>query len=358
MVGLSKSLFRKRRHTVNSSAERMEGGQKQQHLGRSLLLWLWPVALGLAAWVISQLSVGSICQTAQDLTLGQWLAWFTANLIVIVVAVLRWRIFTRLLHLPVGFGALLKIRQAGQAVSIITPGPQLGGEPLQIYWLSNQGAPVSVAVLALGLDRCYELVVNFSVLVFSLALLAWSPLSDSVRWLRVIIGLALVLLLVAMAGVVLWRNPQCLSGRLEHWRRHGLLQTMIRLCQALAADFGQIRSAEPKALAAALGLSLLGWSALLAELWLLLDFIGGPPGLSAFLLVFVAIRLAFLLPLPGGVGSLEAALLWAFDHLHAAPVTAVSLILLMRLRDVVLLVFGGGCLLAMESNRRLYTTRS
>lgn len=332
--------------------------RKQRRFGPSLSLWLWPVALGLAAWLISQLPVGSLRQIVRDLTLGQWLAWFTANLLVIALAVLRWRIFTRLLHLPVGFGALLKIRQAGQSVSIVTPGPQLGGEPLQIYWLRNQGAPVSAAVLALGLDRCYELAVNFAVLIFAVALLAWSPLAESVKWPKAIIGLALVPLLVAMACVVMWRNPQCLSGRLEHWRRHRLLQTLIRRCQGLAADFGRIRSAGPKAFAQALGLSLLGWGALLAELWLLLDFIGGPPGLSAYLLVFVAIRLAFLLPLPGGIGSLEAALLWAFDHLQAAPESAVSLILLMRLRDVVLLVFGGGCLLAMGSNRHVKLGKS
>ncbi len=358
MARLINSLFRRRRHTANSSAARIEGCWNQGRFGRSLSVWLWPVALGLAAWVISQLPVGSLRQAVGALTLGQWLAWFTANLLVIVVAVLRWRVFTRLLHLPVGFGALLKIRQAGQTVSIVTPGPQLGGEPLQIYWLRNQGAPVSAALLSLGLDRCYELAVNFSVLVFGVALLAWSPLVDSVKWPRAIISLASVPLLVAMAGLVLWRNPQHLSGRLEDWRRHRLLQTLIRLCQGLAADFGRIRSAGPKAFTRALSLSLLGWGALLAELWLLLDFIGGPPGLSAFLLVFVAIRLAFLLPLPGGIGSLEAALFWAFDHMHAAPETAVSLILLMRLRDVVLLVFGGGCLLAMGSNRHVNLDQS
>src|SRR5690606_19692420 len=97
----------------------------------------------------------------------------------------RWQILSSLLGHRVDFPKLLCIRQAGQLVSFITPGPQFGGEPLQIYWLYSQARqPLHKAILTLGLDRFFELWVNFAVLLLGVLYLLVSPATNVAGWLR------------------------------------------------------------------------------------------------------------------------------------------------------------------------------
>ena len=68
-------------------------------------------------------------------------------------------------------------------------------------------------------------------------------------------------------------------------------------------------------------------------------------------IVVTVVRLAFLLPLPGGIGSLEAALFWAYQSMEISLAIAAGLIVLMRLRDVLVLLSGAMVLPALNSSR-------
>jgi uncharacterized membrane protein YbhN (UPF0104 family) len=74
------------------------------------------------------------------------------------------------------------------------------------------------------------------------------------------------------------------------------------------------------------------------EIGLLLSFFNISLSFSDFVFLFVAIRLAFLLPLPGGIGTLEAAVFWAFLSLELPAIAAIGIIALMRLRDGIVLI--------------------
>ena len=72
---------------------------------------------------------------------------------------------------------------------------------------------------------------------------------------------------------------------------------------------------RPVALAAGIGFSLLSWLVLLGEYRLALSFLGIELDWTAVLVVVTAARLAILLPLPGGVGVLEASQILALSAL-------------------------------------------
>jgi uncharacterized membrane protein YbhN (UPF0104 family) len=46
------------------------------------------------------------------------------------------------------------------------------------------------------------------------------------------------------------------------------------------------------------------------------------------------------MPIPGGVGTVEASLLWSFSILNLSAVGAAGLIALSRFRDVIILIVG------------------
>lgn len=318
----------------------------------------WLLAVLLAAWIIWQLPVGGVSSTLSAITFGQWFIWAGVNLSIILVYVLRWQYLCRATGYRPGFLSLLGIRQAGQVVSFITPGPQFGGEPLQVYWLwKKSGVPPHLAVLDLGLDRFYELWINFAVLLLGILLVFTSQLVAEIDWWYICLLLFLLLGLLSFIGGFLVINPgkiqQVIRRLTDRWRHHPLLKTFDthwdRLSEALQFAVAKSRRELLKAVL----LSLLGWVGMIIEIWLIFDFVGVMPALSGFILVLVAMRLAFLLPLPGGVGTLEAAVFWSFHILEIPVEAAAGFIALMRIRDVVILACGFTAMGVIQGRRNL-----
>lgn len=326
----------------------------------TLLLWL--VALGLGSWTLAQLPLAEISHSIASLTLPQWIFWLGLNALIILVLALRWQILTQALAAPVNLLKLLFIRQAGQAVSFITPGPQFGGEPLQVYWLYKYGLPLRKALLSLGLDRFFELWVNFSVLLLAVLLLlngigdtrSDGNINNTIGdWQTALVPLLIFLGLMLSLAWILIKQPQWIHDRLERiaarWQHNHRLNNINQHWQSLGDDLRiALRTQKTRFLLAIL-LSLLGWAGLLGELYLILRFVGIEADLHSFLIILVAMRMALLLPMPGGIGTLEASVLWSFHTLNLPASAALGLIALMRVRDAIVLVIGLACLRASNS---------
>jgi uncharacterized membrane protein YbhN (UPF0104 family) len=100
---------------------------------------------------------------------------------------------------------------------------------------------------------------------------------------------------------------------------------------------------------------LLQWSGFLAELWMIYAFMGPPLGVYALLTVAVAARLAFLLPLPGGLGALEASQMLALTSLGGDPAAAAAACGIMRVRDLVVISTGAGLALRWRQSSHAKT---
>ncbi|MES2603308.1 MAG: flippase-like domain-containing protein [Pseudomonadota bacterium] len=314
---------------------------------------LWVLALLLAGWTLSQLPFGAIKDIVAALTISNWALWITINAIVLALPLLRWTLLTQAIGTTIKRRFFLSIRLAGNAVSFLTPGPYFGGEPLQLYWMYTlQKMPLHRATLSLGLDRFFELVTNISVVLGALVLLVLSSTLASDDLLYPILALVLLLLLMIGAGVLLLRQPQWLSKRLDtlahRWSQHPRLSRIDCQWQQFGADLRNVFATQRSRLWLALLLSLLGWAALLVELLLLLHFLGLSLEPFEFILIIVAMRLAMLLPAPGGIGTIEAALLWSFQLLQLPATAAIGLIALTRLRDAIVLVIGLWCLARLQ----------
>lgn len=319
------------------------------HRIKWIVALLWLLALLLAGWTLSQLPFAAIATTITALHTTDWLWWVLLNVVILLVATLRWNAVTHALCSKVPLRLLFCFRQAGSAVSFLTPGPHFGGEPLQLYWLYRQGKlPLHRAMLSLGLDRFFEMFTNFSVLLAGVLILATTSTLTASDSLQIIGALVLTLLVMIAAARMLLRQPQWLTTRLEalaeRWRQHPRLSRIDSQWQQLGSELRTAVATQHPRLLLALLLSLAGWIALLAELQLLLHFLGLTLTPAAFILLIVAMRLAMLLPMPGGIGSIEAAMLWCFQLLQLPATAAIGLIALTRLRDAIVLLIGLCCL--------------
>ena len=92
------------------------------------------------------------------------------------------RALARSLGVELPLHQLVQVRQAGSAINFLTPGPQFGGEPLQVLWLHRVfKLPLQQAVLVLGLDRFCETTINMLTLLTLVLLLGSQPRSNQHR---------------------------------------------------------------------------------------------------------------------------------------------------------------------------------
>lgn len=322
------------------------------------IVLLWILALLLASWTLYQLPFTDITASLSSLTLTEYAPWVIANIAILLLFNYRWWLLGVAVQAPVNFWQLLLIKQAGQSISFITPGPQFGGEPFQIYWLwQRTQTALHKALLSLGLDRFFELWINFSILILGILLLIASPASSTANWANILAALIGLTSLLSLAAFTLLKQPQWITQRLNkvthQWQSHRYLHSIKTHWNLLSDDLRRCLQQERKLLLRAILLSIAGWASLFVELQLILWMSDANTNFAGFLLLFVAMRLALLLPLPGGVGTLEAAVFWVFHHLNLSMESALTVIALMRLRDGVVLLLGMICIALIKKTKMI-----
>ena len=282
---------------------------------------------------------------------GALLILLGLNMVMLPLMTIRWWQLLRALGSPVRLRSVCAYRFAGNAVSYLTPGPHFGGEPLLVYLLrKRQGIPLPAAATSVALDRILELLASIVVLSISLIMLtvtASGPFAG--RWalpLAVILAAAVAALLAALymgkrplSRIFHWFMQVCgmahdpptgFAGRLLEatmqgeiltealLRRHRLAFLLANLC------------------------SLGHWLGVFIEFWLMAALLGHSLSFSQLLTVVIAARLAFLTPLPAGLGVLESALPWVTAALGMGSVPGLGLCILIRVRDILFSLAGLG----------------
>ena len=134
-------------------------------------MWLlriapWFVALLLLVWVLYVVPLGDTWTAIQQLRWQQILLLVALNGLILMLLNSRWWIILRGHGQRIPFFSLLGYRLATFGVSYFTPGPHMGGEPLQVILVEKEhGTPRSTAIAALSLDKTLELLVNFAFLL-------------------------------------------------------------------------------------------------------------------------------------------------------------------------------------------------
>lgn len=300
---------------------------------------LWFCALGLGAWLLRDFPFSDTVASLRQVSAWQYIAWATINATILFLSCYRWQLLAKVVECRLSLWKLFLVRQAGQTISFITPGPQFGGEPIQVYWLCSRfGLSLQSAVMALGLDRLFELWVNFIVLLSALLLvlfaLPWAAQSFSIGP----VGLSAFIFTLFLIAYFAYKYRDAISGKLKT-----LLSNYVQSNVSTEEE----ESIEPIIPAQgygqyiqALAISGIVWVGIFFELEFVLYILSINITHIETLSLLCAIRLAMLLPLPGGIGSIEAAILLTFQALAIEQELAFGLIALCRLRDASLLALG------------------
>jgi uncharacterized protein (TIRG00374 family) len=304
-------------------------------------LAFWATAFLLVGLALRKIPLHQVAATLGSLSGWQIFSLALANVTLLLFMNVRWWLILRALGYRVSQLALLAYRLSAFGVSYFTPGPQFGGEPLQIYLLhTRQGISTEHALTAVTLDKLLELLANFSFLAIG------AIVSAQIDFLHgtgrgVAILLALVLLAIPAGYLAaLWRRRLPLNAllkkeNLQKW----LPQELAKATQVLARSENEAASfcrARPFALLQAYLISLGLWILMLGEYWLSLRYLGVQLSLPLTIALLTLARFAFFSPMPAGLGVLEASQIFALEALGYPQAVGISLSLLIRARDVTL----------------------
>lgn len=300
---------------------------------------VWLVLLPLVAWALRDIPLQEVWWTISSLSWSQVAILVILNTVIVLALSSRWWLLLHSQGYKLPYASLVAYRQAAFGVSYFTPGPQFGGEPLQVYMARNRHAvPGAVAIATVSLDKLFELVANFTFLVLGAFIILRGRLFGSLWGFEASIITVGLLCLPLIYLFALWSGREPLTRLMDHMpSRYAFHPQVKRVQQALVSAESQAKSLpreKPFALIQAILLSLLIWAALVAEFWLVLDFLGAGLTLPQTIGVMTLTRLAFLSPTPAGLGTLEASLILALGALGLSPALGISVSLLIRARDI------------------------
>ncbi len=324
------------------------------------------ILVGLLYWALRNAPLADILSLLRQLTAFQ-LAWLLAlNSGIFALITARWWLILRAESSRVPFLPLVGYRLAAFGLSYFTPGPQVGGEPLQIIYLQrNYGLTFARATAAVIMDKLLEFLANFLFLAVGFFAVVRSGMLAQYAppaWLALPLAL---LLLWPLAHILLMyfgkhplsalflpflrlRHPA--SKRLEEkvsknprtlWMNFLNFLRLVSISEHLAGLFCRRHLGY---LLLALAASLLVWVGMIYEYVYMLACLRADLDSSQALASLTVVRLSFLMPLPAGLGTLEASQVLAVSAFGLPAALGISLSLLMRARD--LLIGGLGLLIA------------
>jgi uncharacterized protein (TIRG00374 family) len=308
----------------------------------AILLW----------WALRTVPFIEIWNALRQLKLWQLGALLGLNALVLLAMTARWWIILRSENPGIPFLKLVQYRLAVFGLSYFTPGPQVGGEPLQVIYLQrDHGVTFARATAAVIMDKLLEFLANFILLGIGLtaALRVGLFTRNSMQALGSLIPLAAILLWPLIHLVMLHRGKYPVSmiirAASSFMKKRKWMQ-LIMISERMAGGFTR---RHPRALLAALGFSLLAWAGMAAEYFMMSGFLQAQLTTEQTLAALTAALFAFLIPLPGGLGALEASQVYAMTVFGHPAAIGIGISLLMRARDI--LNGGLGLLLASHSIR-------
>ena len=325
-------------------------GFKKKTVFNSLI---WFTAGVLIILTILELPIGDMLPRIDAISNSVWTTLFLVNLVILFLAVKRWQIISQIFGVEISFARLFIIRQAGSTFSFVTPGPQFGGEPLQALWLNRgQGVPLDNTIASIGADRFIEIFINFSFLFLGILLVIQGNIEADLSSAGFFVSLSLICL-ITLLSLLFYKHRFIVSSLFSLYRlvfqKTSDKGQEQRITTSISVIFSRIEKEKLK-VSFAIVIGAFGWLALIFELYLMMRALNLTLDLYEIVFVMLGIRIALLMPIPGGVGTIETSLIWSFGILGLSLVGAAGVIALNRIRDLIILALGTGCLIYLSKS--------
>jgi glycosyltransferase 2 family protein len=310
---------------------------------RIVRVLLFFILAGLLYFALRNAPLTEIWGTLRKLQFWQILTLLGLNAAIYILITLRWWLIVRAENKSVSFLPLLATRVSVFGVSYFTLGPQVGGEPLQVLYLQrNYGMTYTRATSTVVMDKLLEFLANFVLLGVGLTAIIQAGIFSANEGgsFASLGGLIVLLTWPPIHIILLYHGKYPVSAALRKFSNNKFVR-FIAASERLAGAFCRRHLTS---LLSAIFVSALAVFGMVIEFLCITLFLGIHLSFWQTIAAWTAGWLAFLVPLPGGLGALEASQVFALGAFGISAVSAISVTLLIRARD--LLIGGLGLILA------------
>jgi len=265
---------------------------------------------------------------------------------------LGWRLTLGVYAKNVGFLRLCAIRMAGETINVTTPAAYVGGEPLKAYLLKQYGVPMVEGLASVITAKTTMTLAQVLFILLGLGLGLWIIGDITHYWMTMVVSLGLLAFGVALFVV---------------FQRHGIgmgCLTMVRACgirltfleareqqlRELDDTIRQFYSKNRRTFYVALTTFFLAWLCESLEVYAILYYLD--VGIDVWTAISIAALTVFIKGgtffIPGSLGAQEVGytlLLMSFGYTEVAGITFA---LIRRLREILWIVIGLGCLMLLK----------
>ena len=313
---------------------------RRLHLEKLSLL----LAVLLLVWAFRQVSLQQVFVVLARFHWSGILILIFVNVTIELLMGSRWWVLIQAIGYKVKYLPIAAYRVASFAVSYFTPGPQFGGEPLQVYLLKKKyDMSVSAATASVTLDKLFELFFNFSFLTFGMSFIVFGKYSsENFLGMKALFFVVLISTVPIAALVLLWsgRKPFSFIVRVAESIARifniqpGVVNKFKNMIAAVEDQAIQMFHRNSSGLIYALFFSFILLAGGLLEFWLLFYFLGLSLSPIQLVILMTAARLAFLMPLPAGLGTLEASQIISLKIMGLDPTVGFTACIVIRIRDL------------------------
>ncbi len=309
------------------------------------IIFVISLIFGIGLFVIQFLHTGidQFLHALKEFSLLKFIIFVAISFINFYLFSIRWKMVIDALHKgkPVSTMACFLDRMAGYAVSYVTPVAQLGGEPLRLMLIEEEGVPKRTAVSSIIIEKALE--ISTMVLFISMGIVI-AILEPAVS-IQTKLPLGLIALLMIFG--VFWFYFTSFRGigfftsisKILHLGKIRRLELMEKKLETFEKEMNLFYKNHRSIFKYLVVLCIITVGVILAEHFLVAYFMGVQLNFLQTFMISTIPYIAYLLPIPGGLGVLEGGAASVF-LLHGININSLAYVFIIRLRDFIFVLMG------------------
>ncbi len=299
--------------------------------------------IGLFVHQIFSSGIEGFIEAIREFSLLKFLFFVSLSFINFYLFSLRWKLVVRALYnkKKVPWTAFFFDRMAGYAVSYVTPVAQLGGEPLRVMLMEEEGVPRRIVAQSTVIEKALEL----ASLVFFISIgILISVIEPGLPWqTKIMLGSVgfVMLFTVFWFYYTSYRKIGFFTSIIKTLRL-GKIKQMKKYEKKMDEfenEMNNFYHDHPRIMNALILISLITIGFILAEHYLVAYFLGVQLTFLQTFMIATIPYIAYLLPVPAGLGVLESGAATVF-LLQGVTINAFAFVFIIRLRDFIFVAMG------------------
>jgi uncharacterized protein (TIRG00374 family) len=302
------------------------------------------IILGITIFVLVVLKYPfkAVFSTFSHITPGLVLVYMLVSFSIMMLFVIRWRFVLKSFGHHLSFSEAFSFRVIEYGISYMTPSGKAGGEPVRAALLTRKGIKFKDGLAAVVADKSIELSVSVLFFIFGLMTLALDYALPAGLNLAIILFSLFLLSLLWIFHSRIMKGKHVFAALYSFLRLHRV--KFLGKYQQAVIDFEKpiikFYKEEKKSFYIALSISVMSLLLSIVEYKLILLMLGINASISIVFIVFSVVGIAFLVPVPMGLGSLEALEASVFSILNLGSASGVGLAMITRARDLLWVMVG------------------